>query len=394
MTAEKIHSLLKTEKTPFYVYDLGELKRRVLFLKSVLPEKISLCYAVKANTFILEELDGMVDYFEICSPGEYRICKKAKLPSNKFVISGVNKEASLIEQILIENDHTGQFTVESMNQFELLRKAARDTGRKISVLLRLTCGNQFGLDIDDLVGLVENYRADQWIGIAGIQFFSGTQKTSLKKIKREIELLDQFISQIYERFSFRISKLEYGPGLPVSYFEGDSFDELAFLNEFSSLLNHMHYDGPITLEIGRSIAASCGTYLTKVVDTKCNHSELYAIVDGGIHQIVYYGQSMAMKQPGIRLLSARDERNIQKWNICGSLCTANDFLGKQYPLPRLEINDVLAFENTGAYCAAEGISMFLSRELPGIVLMDEKGEFKTVRNQLDTERFNTPQKAD
>lgn len=61
----------------------------------------------------------------------------------------------------------------------------------------------------------------------------------------------------------------------------------------------------MTLELGRSIAASCGTYLTRVVDVKRNKNQNYAIVDGGMHQMVYYGQSMAMQLPDCRLFPAR-----------------------------------------------------------------------------------------
>lgn len=45
------------------------MKKRVAFLKSHLPEEVSLCYAVKANTFIIKELCGQVERFEVCSPG-------------------------------------------------------------------------------------------------------------------------------------------------------------------------------------------------------------------------------------------------------------------------------------------------------------------------------------
>lgn len=105
--------------------------------------------------------------------------------------------------------------------------------------------------------------------------------------------------------------------------------------------------------------------MTRVVDRKTNQSQHYAIVDGGIHQLVYFGQSMAMRRPQVELLQPRDEDGVENWNICGSLCTVNDILVKQLPLSRLEVGDVLAFGNAGAYCMTEGISLFLSRDLPG-----------------------------
>ena len=104
------------------------------------------------------------------------------------------------------------------------------------------------------------------------------------------------------------------------------------------MLQAMKYQGPVTLELGRSIAAACGTYVTQIVDTKTNKGENYAIVDGGIHQLVYYGQSMAMKQPKMQFIKTSPSDQAvnhlpkQLWNICGSLCTINDILVKQLPL--------------------------------------------------------------
>lgn len=150
----------------------------------------------------------------------------------------------------------------------------------------------------------------------------------------------------------------------------------------------MKFNGKKILELGRSIAASCGTYFTRVIDIKCNHGENYAIVDGGMHQLVYYGQFMSMKHPKFYHIPEK-EGEVKEWNICGSLCTINDILVKKLPLKKLERKDMLAFQNTGAYCMTEGISLFLSRDLPQIVLFDGI-KYSTVRERLDTFSINTP----
>lgn len=151
----------------------------------------------------------------------------------------------------------------------------------------------------------------------------------------------------------------------------------------------MTFSGTITLELGRSLAAHCGTYFTRVVDAKCNHKQNYAIVDGGMHQLVYYGQSMAMKLPPIRHYTHHSPGNVEPWNICGSLCTINDILVKQLPLPSLHVGDVLAFERTGAYCMTEGISLFLSRDLPAVLYRHPDGQVDELRSHFETYHLNT-----
>lgn len=390
MTAEQIKELLSISATPVYVFDLKELKSRVNYLKQNLPERVQLCYAVKANTFISKEMGKIAPWLEICSPGEYRICKKSGVPASKYVISGVNKSEKITQEMIKSTENMGCYTAESVNQFHILYESAKKAGRKIPVLLRLTSGNQFGLDEADLERIIAEYKDSEYVDICGIQFFSGTQKTSLKKLQREITFVDGVITNLKDKYSFNTQKLEFGGGFPVSYFEGENFDEAEYLKAFSEMIEGMNYQGEFVLELGRSIAASCGTYLTSVVDIKQNHSENYAIVDGGMHQIVYFGQFMAMKHPKIRLFPEREDEDTQEWNICGSLCTVNDILVKRLPLSNLQIGDVLVFTQTGAYCATEGISLFLTRELPEVVLLGTDGKFKTVRKPTETELFNMP----
>ena len=388
MNKKLIETLLESHPTPFYVFDTGVLKGRIAYLRSVLPENTALCYAVKANTFIPGVLKDIIDRFEVCSPGELKICRTQNLMSEKLVISGVYKDPELMEELVKGEFLPGAYTVESVGQFKLLHGLASRYKKKIPMLLRLTSGGQFGMDAEDICNIIKNSRNDPCLNILGIQYFSGTQKKSLRRLERELNEVDRLLEKLDKEYGCRLPELEFGPGLPVDYFAGENFNEEEFLQGFAQLLKGLSHKGKITLELGRSIAASCGTYLTRIVDTKRNKGQNYAIVDGGIHQMVYYGQSMAMKQPLCELFPRRPVENEQNWNICGSLCTINDILVKQMPLSDVKTGDVLIFKNTGAYAMTEGIALFLSRNLPAIVILDEKGESHLARGPLETYPLN------
>lgn len=379
--------------TPCYIFDTVELKNRVQYLRSRLPEHLKLCYAVKANPFLVKELEPLVDRFELCSEGEYRICEAAGIDERKHVISGVHKERAFLEELIRKMPGTGHYTVESESQFVQLRDLAGRQGRQITVLLRLTSGNQFGMDQEVIEEIIRDADVYPQLEIRGIQFFSGTQKTSLKRTEKELEKVMKLLQVLEEKYGYRAQEIEYGPGFPVSYFEGEAFEEEEYLEGFAGMMRRLPFRGEITLELGRSIAASCGSYYTRVVDQKINRGEGYAIVDGGIHQLVYYGQTMAMKQPKWRLLKTEEgkrESGRQTWNICGSLCTINDILVKQMPAEGLAVGDVLEFRNAGAYCMTEGISLFLSRDLPKIFLRKKDGQLQCVRGRIETAAFNQP----
>ena len=48
------------------------------------------------------------------------------------------------------------------------------------------------------------------------------------------------------------------------------------------------------------------------------------------------------------------------------------------------------FEKTGAYSTTEGIALFLSRDLPKILLRGEDGTIQILRDAVDTDPLNTP----
>ncbi len=382
--------LIAENRTAFYTFDTGVLKKRVAYLKNNLPESISLCYAVKANTFIIKEIENCVERLEVCSPGEYEVCRALNISTEKIVISGVYKTPEFIETLVRDNEFKGIFTVESLVQYDLLCRLSEIYNKKIPLLLRLTNGSQFGINKTDIDTIILNKNLKKNIDILGIQYFSGTQKTSIKKFRRELEKLDSFLTHLKEDLGYEADELEYGTGFPVSYFEDEKLDEDALLNGFSQIIQSMENKPKITLELGRSIAASCGKYYTHIVDKKINKNVGYLLCDGGMHHIVYFGQHMAMKQPVLTVAGKENEPSAAEWNICGSLCSMNDIIAKYVSLPPVEIGDTLIFENTGAYCMIECISLFLTRDIPAVYLIDENENAVRVRRTFETAQLNTP----
>lgn len=384
-----MYELAKTNESAFYVFDIKKLKDRVAYLKNSLPEGVDLCYAVKANTFIIKELIGSVERFEVCSPGEAAICTALGVPEGEMVISGVYKTPDVIET-MVASSSKRIYTVESAEQFELLRSLSKKYEKTLKILIRLTNDSQFGVNAGDIEDIIKNRSEYPELDILGIQFFSGTQKTSYKKLRREITKLDELLLKFRDEYGFEARELEYGPGFPVAYFEDEDFDEAELIAQFSDALSSMQYKAKISLELGRSIAACCGSYCAHIVDIKRNKGQNYILIDGGMHHLVYFGQHMAMKHPLLCILGKEKEEKEESWNICGSLCSMNDIVAKQVMLPHVAVGDAVCFKNTGAYCMTEGISLFLSREIPAVYLKKENGDFICVRKKFETSVLNTP----
>ena len=101
---------------------------------------------------------------------------------------------------------------------------------------------------------------------------------------------------------------------------------------------------------------------------------------------------MAMKLPymlakGGEVPLPLKENGGEVYDICGSLCTINDVIVKEVPLQHPEVDDILVFMNVGAYSVTEGISLFLSRDLPR-VYRKCGDSLILLRDKIQTEDFN------
>ena len=148
----------------------------------------------------------------------------------------------------------------------------------------------------------------------------------------------------------------------------------------------------IVFEMGRFLTASCGYYMTKIVDQKRKMMRLTCIVDGGINHANYYGQNMAMKTPILSLFLPQhslEEKDEEEWTVYGSLCTVSDILLKKLPLTDARVGDYLVFHNIGAYSVTEGIYLFLSRKMPKIWISTVKMRVQKPGDGLETWVLNT-----
>ena len=380
--------------TPSYVFDLDKMKGFVKKVQSCLGESVQLCYAMKANPFLTGPMMEVVSSFEVCSPGEFRICERVGVPMERIVLSGVYKNPEDVEYVLSAYGGRGMYTVESLQHLQILNDTAVKLGMKIAVLIRVTSGNQFGVDEEDIRKMVSDRGNYPGIEIEGLQFYLGTQKRELSQMKTELEHLDEFIGELKEVNGFETRVLEYGPGFFVPYFKKDKSEDVEdVLGEFKELLECLKFKGKVVLEMGRFLAATCGYYVTSIVDMKVNKDQPYVIMDGGINHLNYYGQVMAMKQPySVQLDEEGNEKTegeAEAWNLCGALCTVSDVVVKRFPLHKPQIHDILVFERVGAYSVTEGIYLFLSRPLPRIYFWTEEGGLRMVREGVHTDLLNS-----
>ena len=287
-----------------------------------------------------------------------------------------------------------------MHQWELLKDALKEglsdeTDRCVKVMPRLSSGAQFGMEPSQMEHILMEAADMKNIRVEGIHYFTGTQKKG-KQYEKEIKHALQWMEELEKKFSLKDVILEYGPGLAVPYFNGDDFEQPYGLIE--NLRDFILAEKPshrIDIELGRYLAASCGEYVTRIVDVKSADERNYCLVDGGIHQVNYYGSNMAMRTPVIEYVPVGNKPDSSLLNrekeymICGSLCTFADILARGVSLPSPEIGDCLVFENIGAYSVTEGSYLFLSHALPEIYIKQQNGQIRKVRSAQESWLINS-----
>ena len=387
MNSEALQDIAASFATPAFIFDADEFGRRAKNVKSAIGGA-ALCYSIKANPFLLACLPEEIDRVEVCSPGELAICRRVGVDPSTVVYSGVNKGSEDIAEAIEYGAEL--LTAESLRQLGLINAAAIAAGKRVRVALRLTSGNQFGMDSENLKRAVAEKGSYEGVDIVAIHYYSGTQKKKLAAVEKELAELEELADILEERFGLSGISLEYGPGLPADYFGDDPEGrDMAVLAEAGAMIAAVAARRSVTVEFGRFLASPCGTYLTAAADIKNNNGENFVICDGGINHLKYYGQTMAMQTPPITLLGDHGEKT-EDYTLCGSLCTTADILVRKVTLPALSVGDVLAFGRCGAYSVTEGIGLFLSRQLPRIVLHSERGGNRLLRDFYGTDILNSP----
>ena len=400
-------------QTPYYVFDTDEFAKRAAMIRAALDckggRRIPLCFSIKANPFLLHRLPEGLDHVEVCSPGELEICIALGVKPESIIYSGVMKEKCDIERAVSYG--AGILTCESIRHaalisevmLECIPEGAHEAGfveTKAQVILRLTSGNQFGMSLDDIEYIISHPDEFKGISVMGLHYYSGTQK-SLRKINKDLEKIKSALTGLKEKYGFEPQLVEYGPGLCVEYFEDDWQEkEKQSLDEAADVLRKFAEEYPLGIEMGRFLAASCGKYYTQVKDLKSTGDANYAILDGGIHHLNYFGQRMAMQVPPIRVYGGEVSENEEKpgveltqmpdadYTLCGSLCTVADVLVREVKLKKLELGDILEFAHCGAYSVTEAPALFLSRQLPAIYAYSKECGYECLREHIPAAEIN------
>jgi diaminopimelate decarboxylase len=373
-----VADLAQTYDTPLYVYSRATLERHWrAFDDAVASHPHLICYAVKANSNIavLNVLARLGSGFDIVSGGELARVITAGGDPKKVVFSGVGKTQAEMEQALNLGIHC--FNVESSAELELLNEVAKRLNKSAPVSLRINPDvdagthpyistglkeNKFGIAMDDAETVFLRASMLSHIDLRGVDCHIGSQLTELKPFLDAMDRMLALIDRLAEQ-GIVLSHLDVGGGLGVAYDEETPPAPQVYA---AALLERLG-DRKLALifEPGRAIAANAGIFVTQVLYIKENSDKRFAIVDGGMNDLIRPSLYSAWQKI---IPVKRSKKATQAYDIVGPVCETGDFLGKDRQLC-VTAGDLLAVRSSGAYGFAMA-SNYNSRPKVAEIMLD------------------------
>jgi diaminopimelate decarboxylase len=385
--------------TPLYVYSASAIRQRVnAFERAFAQVAHTICFSVKANSNlgILRLLAKMGCGFDVVSGGELdRVASVDRRALKKVVFSGVGKTGAEMRAALKAG--IVLFNVESESELRALGECAAQLKRTAPVALRvnpdvpadthpyISTGLQkhkFGVPIGQARRLYRLAAQTRYLRVAGVSVHIGSQITDVKPFAATMERVAELIEELRAE-GHSIAYLDAGGGLGINYQApggaANSSDFASAVSDYAAALLRplrglkLH----LLLEPGRSIVASAGALLTRVIYNKTNGSKKFLVVDAAMNDLI----RPSLYQAYHEIVPARlqPEAGKQTVDVVGPVCETGDFFARDRLLPVARPGDLLAILDAGAY----GMSLasnYNTRGRPAEILVAGKS-IKRVRRR-------------
>jgi diaminopimelate decarboxylase len=351
-----------------YVYDLGTLVRQVETVRTALPERCELYYAIKANGHpaVLSTLAASVEGFEVASLGE--IDKAVAAGASRLVFSGPAKTDTQIAGALRAG--VGLLNVESLHELRRVALIGARLGVRVPVALRVNrrasglpgelrrmagTATQFGVDETLLAAALELVRALPAVALRGFHLHAASNNLDADAHASFVTDSVTWCRRQADRHRINLDVIDVGGGIGVAYTGGAGFDLRRFADGLGAAIGQLPPGVRLIFELGRFLVAGAGWYAAEVIDLKCTHGRYFAVLRGGTHHFrlpAAWGYShpfAVLPIEGWRYPFARPQVQAVCVDVAGELCTPRDVLAQQVWVERLRIGDIVVFPLAGAY---------------------------------------------
>ena len=366
--------------TPLFVYSAATLRARVAALRAAMPAALAIHYAVKANPFgpLLGVMAELVDGFDIASGGELGFVREAGIDPARVSFAGPGKrdtelEAALIAGVTLNCESEGEAdrTLAIAARLGVTPRMAVRVNPEFDLKgsgMKMGGGAKaFGVDASRVPALARRLIAAgvEW---RGFHIFAGSQALDAAAIADTQGQAIDLAARLAGETGVPLPHCNLGGGLGIPYFPGDTPVDIAAVGAaLGERLAHLPPELAGTafcIELGRWLVGEAGVYLTRIVDRKESHGEIFLITDGGLHhQLAASGNfgTVVRRNYPVAIATRFGAEVEEEASVVGCLCTPLDVLANRGGFPRAEVGDLVAVFCAGAYGASASPAMFLGQ---------------------------------
>ena len=344
--------------TPCFLFFSDVLRLRLGEISRVVPPH-RIYFSVKANPqdAVLRELAARGFAADISSEWELNIALAAGFSPRRISCVGPWKPPEFLSKLV--EIRVGQISFETKQEAQWLFSHAPQEIKLFARLLlsveHLTVSENmmeeqspFGLTIEELRELTsfDSFRLDGIHVYTGSDFQEiGDALVSLKKLAS--------ISNLP-----RVHRLQFGPGLGVSYNLLRPDPDFAQLIE---RVDELSADWDVVFEIGRYIVAHSTVFLTRVCAVKNRGPATVLVLDGGMTSFARTIITDA-RHPTILLGKPVTDEPTRRFVLCGPTCTPLDRIRAHCYFDAVREGDVVCVLCAGAYGVNLNFDGFLGHE--------------------------------
>jgi diaminopimelate decarboxylase len=368
--------------TPVYVYDAAVIRAAYrAFADSLAGHPHAIHYALKANSTLalVRLLRSLGAEADANSGGEIEVALRAGYIPEQIVFTGVGKTGDELDRAV----SLGVKAINAESPGELDRIAARaralDTTVRVAMRVNpdidakshphISTGlktNKFGMPLDQVRALYLEHACQPGLAPVGVHIHVGSQITSLEPLRRAAERAVALAREL-RGDGIDIEHLDLGGGLGISYDGSPVPTPSEYAAAILPILKDTGFS--LVIEPGRALVGAAGTLLARVIDLKQYDDGLrFAVLDAGMTELMrpaLYGAYHRIVPVTPR------EGDVHSYEIVGPLCESSDIFGRNRQLPALEVDDVMAILDAGAYGSVMA-STYNRRPLLAEVLIDDE----------------------
>lgn len=387
---ELAQELLNNYGSPLYVYNgdrLRETIERITKAVSYPRTQFRFASVTNGNIALLKIFRSFGWGLHANTPGDIYLGLQAGFDPSEIVYSGSNLNQAEMIQVLNWGVTTLNF--DSLAQLQLCCEVLpRRREKSIRLGLRLnlpeiTGDSRIGVrpeEFGDAIALT----GEVGLKLSGLHFYRGTGTNATAAFTQVIDKVIA-IAQKLPDWEY----LDFGGGFGYPYHHNKTaFDWEIFGAELTERITRLGRKIDLVIEPGRSAIAGCATLLAQVVSIKWQGEKQIVGVDTTVANL-----SVPSVHGGYReIITWKQADNPFTTDICGNTTYSRDYLGKNCQLPALEIGDIVAILDVGAYGYAMS-SHFLHRPKPAEVLL-ENDKHRLIRRREEYNVLLTNQVLD